>query len=516
MQTTIAVMLLAAVLLSSALGVAIASPAETHAGERGQAVETARRALDTATNAFGRHDPRTLQAASALVSAYLDVGDQAAAAPLARDLLVALEHAVPRNESAIALVTGDLAQIAQLDGRMDEAEKLYRRSLELAEKARGENHTDTAHALNNLGVFLKDTDRPHEAEPLMRRAVRIRERSLGPSNSLTGQSLCTLGVIAALQEDMLVAEALLRQSLAVRLAATPPASRADVAESQLALTRLLLTIGEVTEAQKLAAAAVDNYRASFGPHHLQTLMAMHAKAEAISATGWGAESDRLHRELVTAIEQFKPQQPDLLADALGDYGRHLVLSGQVTRGLELHRRAVALRQRQHGDHDRVTVKLRRYLAESLYLNGEAAAAVEEAHRIVAVLERDAPQSLDTGASLVSLAKYLLATGDTNAARGSLRRAVTILEKTSGRAGAPTLQALSLLATSHFAGDELAEAEKVVEDAMSRYRAEPDIRSTAAIGEIIRIHGMIMRRTGRLKEAEQAAAVVRQIEDDGRR
>ena len=157
------------------------------------------------------------------------------------------------------------AQIAQLDGRMEEAEKLYRRSLELAEKAQGENHADTAHALNNLGAFLKDTDRPHEAEPLMRQAVRIRERSLGPSNSLTGQSLCSLGAIAALQEDMLVAEALLRQSLAVRLAATPPASRADVAESQIALTRLLLTIGQVTEAEQLAAAAFDNYRASFGP-----------------------------------------------------------------------------------------------------------------------------------------------------------------------------------------------------------------------------------------------------------
>lgn len=65
---------------------------------------------------------------------------------------------------------------------------------------------------------------------------------------LAAQSLCTLGVIAVMREDMLVAKALLRQSLAVRMAATPPARRADVAESQLNLARLLFATGRAAEA----------------------------------------------------------------------------------------------------------------------------------------------------------------------------------------------------------------------------------------------------------------------------
>ncbi len=98
----------------------------------------------------------------------------------------------------------------------------------------------------------------------------------------------------------------------------------------------------------------------------------------------------------------------------------------------------------------------------------------------------------------------------------IRRAIGMLDETSGPSGEPTLRALSLLAMSFVAADELAEAEKVVDEAMERYGAEPDIRSTGAIGEVIGLRGFLLRKAGRVDEAEEAEAVARRIEADWRR
>lgn len=502
-----------AALLAAMPGSGAAVGAEPPATEQERAVRKARESFAGAMASHGAGDRRTLAAMSELVAAYLDAEDYAAAAPLARDLLDSLERSTPRNDAEIAAVTGDMAQVAAGEGRLEDAETLFRRAVAAAEEATGGAHRATGLALNNLGSFLHDQNRSQEAEPIVRRALRIRERTLGPSDPLTAQTLCTLGVIALSQEDMLLAESLLRQSLAIRERADPPARRSDLAESQVALARLLLSTGRAGEAESLVSEASDHCREAFGPLHLRTLVAMHLRADALAATARTAESDRVHRELIAAIESLAPPRPGLLAEALGDYGRHLLAAGEAARALEVHRRAVAVSRTDGGG---APIPLRRLLAESLYASALIDEAIAEGRDIVAVVEAADPRSLDTGAALVSLAKYLLAADGAEEARPMIRRAIGILDETSGPSGEPTLKALSLLAMSFVATDELAEAEKVVDEAMDRYRAEPDIRSTEAIGEVIGLRGFLLRKAGRVDEAEEADAVVRRIEADRRR
>ena len=516
MQKTFKVLFLgAAVIVAGASETAVSSPPDGQESGNGGAIEAAKGAVAAATESFGAEDPQTLEATSRLISAYLDSENQTAAAPLAKGLLAALERQTPRNDANISIVTGDVAQIKVFEGRFEEAEALFRRSLELAEKAGGENHVITALALNNLGAFLDEVDRSDEADPIMRRALHIRERALGPTDRLTLQSLFSLGVIAMKQQHMLLAEAIQRQGLAMRREANPPSLRSDIAESQTELAKLLLVTGRSTEAVKLASEAVDNYAASFGPKHIRTMMTMHLKADALAADGREVESDRLHRDLVAMIETLAPPQPELLANALGDYGRHLVHAGQPARAVEIHRRAVAISRAAHGEDQPDTVRLRRDLAESLYAHGEVAEAAKEGREIVAALERADGESVDTGAALVSLGKYLLGDDGSKEARPLLRRAVTILEKSSGQSGLPTMQALSLLATSYVATDDLQAAERVVDDAMSRYQADPDVRSMEMLGNIIGLRAVILRKTGRSSEAEEAETIARQIEADRR-
>lgn len=509
-------MVLAAALLAASPGTGTTAPTESPLTDQERSIQHARESFAEATALHGAGDPRTLAAMSTLVSAYLDAEDYDAAAPLARDLLSMLERATPRNEADIAAITGDVAQVAAGEGRLEEAETLFSRSVALAERSTGGRHRVTALALNNLGSFLNAVGRSEEAEPIMRRALRIRERTLGPSDPLTAQTLCTLGVIEFMQEEILLAESLLRQSLAIRERMDPPARRSDLAESQVSLARLLLATGRADEASPLASEASVNCRGALGPTHLRTLNAMHLRADTLAATGRRAESDRVHRDIVAAIESLAPPRPRLLAKVLGDYGRHLLAAGDAARALEVHRRAVAVSRQEGGDDGDAPIPLRRYLAESLYANARIDEAIAEGRDIVSVVEAADARSLDTGAALVSLAKYLLAADGAEEARPLLRRAIGILEETSGTSGGPTLNAMTLLAMSFIATDDLQEAEKVVDEAMGRYRDEPDIRSTEAIGEVIGLRGFLLRKAGRVSEAEEAEAVVRQIEADRHR
>lgn len=98
-----------------------------------------------------------------------------------------------------------------------------------------------------------------------------------------------------MQEDMLLAESLLRQGLAIRERMNPPAPRSDLAESQVALSRLLLATARADEARPIAAEASVHCREAFGPMHLRTLNAMHLRADTLAATERTAESDRVQR-----------------------------------------------------------------------------------------------------------------------------------------------------------------------------------------------------------------------------
>ena len=70
-------------------------------------------------------------------------------------------------------------------GKLAEAEPLYRRAIAIHEKALGKDHPGVAIDYNNLALLLQDQGKL--AEPLLRRAIEIFETSLGPQhpNTLT-------------------------------------------------------------------------------------------------------------------------------------------------------------------------------------------------------------------------------------------------------------------------------------------------------------------------------------------
>ena len=73
---------------------------------------------------------------------------------------------------------------------------MYRRALVIDEKTFGKDHTNVARDLNSLAMLLRETNRLEEADPLMPRALEIFEKSLEkdqPNTQTVRRNLESLG-----------------------------------------------------------------------------------------------------------------------------------------------------------------------------------------------------------------------------------------------------------------------------------------------------------------------------------
>ena len=74
----------------------------------------------------------------------------------------------------MAASLNNLAALYKSQGKYEQAEPLYKRSLAIVEKALGPDHPNVATSLENLATLYRATKRDEEAEKLEQRATAIR------------------------------------------------------------------------------------------------------------------------------------------------------------------------------------------------------------------------------------------------------------------------------------------------------------------------------------------------------
>ncbi|HWM91938.1 MAG TPA: tetratricopeptide repeat protein [Thermoanaerobaculia bacterium] len=100
------------------------------------------------------------------------------------------------DHSSVARDLHHLALLFTATGRVQEAEAVCRRSLEISREVLGEAHPKTARKLQVLAGILRDLGRTEEAEPLFRQAVEAFELILGPDHPLTRSARKDLEALA--------------------------------------------------------------------------------------------------------------------------------------------------------------------------------------------------------------------------------------------------------------------------------------------------------------------------------
>jgi tetratricopeptide (TPR) repeat protein len=115
-------------------------------------------------------------------------------------------------------VLGSLADLDQVEGRMEDARERSRESLRITEAIYGPDHPLVAAALGDLGELLVDgPDALAEGERMLRRAIAISETVRGPDSEITAIHECRLGMNLSRQGKVDEAIELLEATLALFL-----------------------------------------------------------------------------------------------------------------------------------------------------------------------------------------------------------------------------------------------------------------------------------------------------------
>ncbi|CAM9223494.1 unnamed protein product [Choristocarpus tenellus] len=217
-------------------------------------------------------------------------------------------------------------------GQYEDSVQTYMEALEVYRKAyKGEENASFAGTLHNLGmVFRAMADQAKGMERLsllertkesFQRALEIREKLLHrthPDVQLTRSRLAMVRSLlprgdGAEPEDT---EAMLRAAVENLLVAAGGAEDASAATAMTNLALFLKGKGRFEEALKLYEAALEMRTELFGPNHIEVIVSMYNKAEALRAMGDEEASTRLQEEIVAIVEDLGGEEAAALENEI--------------------------------------------------------------------------------------------------------------------------------------------------------------------------------------------------------
>jgi len=427
-------------------------------------------------------------------------GKLAEAEPLYRRALAIHEKVLGAEHPDTASSLNNLANLLQDQGKLAEAEPLHRRALAIHEKALGAEHPNTATTLNNLASLLKDQGKLAEAEPLYRRALAIHEKALGAEHPNTATTLNNLASLLKDQGKLAEAEPLHRRALAIRekvLGAEHP----DTAQSLNNLAYLLKDQGKLAEAEPLYRRALDIQEKVLGAEHPDTASSLNNLAYLLKDQGKIAEAEPLYRRALDIQEKVLGAEHPDTATTLNNLAVLLKAEGKLAEAEPLHRRALAILEEVLGAEHPDTAKSLNNLAYLLKDQGKLAEAEPLLRRALDIQEKVlGAEHPDTATTLNNLAVLLQAQGKLAEAEPLYRRALDIREKVLGAEHPDTASSLNNLAYLLKDQGKLAEAEPL-------YRRALDIQEKVLGAEhpdtatTLNNLALLLKAEGKLAEAE---------------
>lgn len=238
--------------------------------------------------------------------------------------------------------TGDKLYYA---GKLAEAAKNFAKRLDIARRLHGDaDHLEVVGGLNDLGIVLRSQGRLAEAEPIFRDALAMRRRLFKGDHPDVSQNLHSLGRLLEGQGKWAEAEALYRDDLAM-LKRLYRGDHAAVAQSLHTLGHLLYVQGKPTEAEAFAREALAIYRRLFKGDHPDVARSLNSLGILLQAQGRLAEAEALSREALAVRRRlFKRDHPDL-ARSLVSLGSLLASEGRLAEAEAAYREALAMHRR---------------------------------------------------------------------------------------------------------------------------------------------------------------------------
>jgi tetratricopeptide (TPR) repeat protein len=337
-----------------------------------------------------------------------------------------------RSNDVLVFLFDTLGKFLRLSARFKEAERLYRRALDIREKTLGKEHPDTITTLDNLARVLDDKGDYEEAEKLYRRALEIFEKTLGKEHPNTATTLNSLAILLRHKGNYEEAEKLFRRALEISekiLGKEHP----NTATTLNNLANLLYDKGDYEEAERLFRRALEIRGKTLGKEHPDTATVLNNLALLLHHKGDYEEAEKLYRRALEIREKTLGKEHPNTATTLNNLALLLDDIADYEGAEQLYRRALAIDEKVWGKDHPNTANILNNLGKLLFVKGD----YEEAERLFRraleirekVLGKEHPHTATTLNNLASLLHYK---GDYEEAEKLYRRALEICEKTLGR------------------------------------------------------------------------------------
>jgi tetratricopeptide (TPR) repeat protein len=327
--------------------------------------------------------------------AALAAGDYSRAERLGLDAILAA-RATP--DLTLARSLDALARVYTRTARLEPAEALHRRALDVRRTIGGEDSILFAASLNALaGCVWRRGDRA-AAEQMLRRALEI-QRRLPPDGApgVLADTLGNLGILASERRDLATAEPLFREALGTNQRAFGPDSR-PVADTLNNLAHSLMKAGRVADAVPLLRRASGVLQRLFPPEH--------------------------------------PAQ----ANALTNLGGALAVLGRRAEARPILERALFIRRKALGNRHPALIVVVHDLAQLLRQSGERDAAEPLFLEAIELCEKYSPGGADLAMALNNYACMLRDEGRYSTAAPWLLRGAEALARSQGPAHRATIDA----------------------------------------------------------------------------
>lgn len=162
-------------------------------------------------------------------------------------------RAYPPDDPDRAWFHQDVAIRFRRLGRVDEAERHFKRALKILAWAERPADTHVAALLHGLASIYLDQERYEEAEPLCWQSLDILDEALGSRHLHVASAVRTVALLYHLQGDIELAEPLYRRALEVQEESLGP-NHPTVAAGRESLARLCDAQGRAADARDLRAS----------------------------------------------------------------------------------------------------------------------------------------------------------------------------------------------------------------------------------------------------------------------
>jgi CHAT domain-containing protein len=402
------------------------------AGKLAEAAAAYEKALPWALKNYGENHEVTDAAFFALANLYEDQGKLDLAERFYRRSLKAREALFGNAGTKLADVLNNLAEVRFKQAKFADGEALFQRCIAISEKAYGNEHIIVAARLNNLSYFLLEQGKGAEAEPLCRRCCAIREKVLGKEHHKVADCLMNLAKAYANQGKCREAAGTYQHALAIfEKAFGKEHPRAAVVLDGLA--SLHSDQGMYADAEPLFQRCLTIQRKHFGNESEVVASTLANLANLYARQGKYAEAELSYLDVLRTFEKAHGKDNSRVAGVFHSLGILYTQQKKYAAAESLHLRSLAIREKTFGK-EHLTVAASLTSLGVLYAEVRKYAAAEPLYlRALAIREQlRGKEHIDVAVTLNDLAGLNMAQGKFEEAEPRYNRCLAILLKDLGK------------------------------------------------------------------------------------